>query len=117
MQAGHRFVVEAGRMPLPRTPDPVLLLGPLLRHVDPVSATVWVETDRPCTVDVLGRRARTFQVAGHHYALVVVEAPEPGSATPYEVHLDGERVWPQPHSTFPASRIRTPGGGDDFRIA
>ena len=34
-----------------------LLLGPLLRHVDPVSATVWVETDRPCEVEVLGRRA------------------------------------------------------------
>ena len=96
---------------------PQLLLGPLLRHVDPVSATVWVETDRPCTVDVLGRRARTFQVAGHHYALVVVEDLAPGSTTPYEVHLDGERVWPQPHSAFPASRIRTPGGGDDFRIA
>ena len=59
-------------MPLPTSPDPVLLLGPLLRHVDPVSATVRVETDRPCVVDVLGRRARTFCVGGHHYALVVV---------------------------------------------
>ena len=37
--------------------EPALLLGPLLRHVDPVSATVWVETDRPCEVDVLGRSA------------------------------------------------------------
>ncbi len=53
--------------------------GPLLRHVDPVSATVWVETDRACEVDVLGRRARTFCVGGHHYALVVVEDLEPGS--------------------------------------
>ena len=36
-------------------PEPArLLLGPLLRHVDPVSATVWVETDRACEVDVLG---------------------------------------------------------------
>ena len=32
-----------------RTAGPPLLLGPLLRHVDPVSATVWVETDRPAT--------------------------------------------------------------------
>jgi hypothetical protein len=78
-------------MPLPGRENPVLLLGPLLRHVDPVSATVWVETDRPCEVEVLGRRARTFAVSGHHYALVVVEGLEPGSATPYDVRLDGEQ--------------------------
>ncbi|HEX2072551.1 MAG TPA: alkaline phosphatase D family protein [Geodermatophilus sp.] len=104
-------------MPLPGRTAPVLLLGPLLRHVDPVSATVWVETDRPCEVEVLGRRARTFCVDGHHYALVVVEGLEPGSTTPYEVRLDGERVWPDDASPFPPSRIRTPGRLDPFRIA
>ncbi|MGY1692150.1 alkaline phosphatase D family protein [Geodermatophilus sp. SYSU D01105] len=104
-------------MPLPGRESPVLLLGPLLRHVDPVSATVWVETDRPCEVEVLGRRARTFTVAGHCYALVVVEGLEPGSTTPYEVHLDGEWVWPEATSRFPASRIRTPGRPGPFRIA
>lgn len=109
-------------MPLPGRENPVLLLGPLLRHVDPVSATVWVEADRPCEVEVLGRRARTFCVSGHHYALVVVEGLEPGSATPYEVHLssdggDGERVWPEASSPFPPSRIRTPGRPGPFRIA
>jgi DNA-binding transcriptional regulator YhcF (GntR family) len=104
-------------MPPPTTPDPVLVLGPLLRHVDPVSATVWVEADRPCTVDVLGRTARTFCVGGHHYALVVVEDLEPGSTTPYEVHLDDVRVWPPQDTTFPPSRIRTPGGEGAFRIA
>ncbi len=97
--------------------DPVLVLGPLLRHVDPVSATVWVETDRPCDVTVLGRRARTFCVGDHHYALVLVEDLEPGSSTPYEVHLDDVRVWPPAQSTFPPSRIRTPGGGGRFRVA
>ncbi len=97
--------------------DPVLVLGPLLRHVDPVSATVWVETDRPCEVTVLGRRARTFCVGGHHYALVLVEDLEPGSSTPYEVHLDEARVWPPAQSTFPPSRIRTPGGEGRFRVA
>jgi len=97
--------------------DPVLILGPLLRHVDPVSATVWVETDRPCEVTVLGRRARTFCVGGHHYALVVVEDLQPGSTTPYEVHLDGGRVWPPEDSTFPPSRIRTPGHPGPFRLA
>jgi hypothetical protein len=104
-------------MPLPDRPTATLLLGPLLRHVDPVSATVWVETDRPCTVEVLGRRARTFCVGGHHYALVVVEDLEPGSSTPYEVHLDGDRVWPEAVTHFPASRIRTPGGSAGFRVA
>jgi PhoD-like phosphatase len=106
-----------GGMPLPGRNAPVLLLGPLLRHVDPVSATVWVETDRSCEVTVLGRRARTFCVDGHHYALVVVEGLEPGSVTPYEVHLDDERAWPEASSAFPASRIRTPGRPGPFRIA
>ena len=102
-------------MALPSS-EPVLVLGPLLRHVDPVSATVWVETDRPCEVSVLGRRARTFCVGGHHYALVLVEDLEPGSSTPYEVHLDGVRAWPEPGSSFPPSRIRTPGSSDEFRV-
>lgn len=97
--------------------SPTLLLGPLLRHVDPVSATVWVETDRPCEVEVLGRTARTFCVGGHHYALVVVEELEPGSTTPYEVRLDGAQVWPPEDSAFPPSRIRTPGRPGPFRLA
>jgi hypothetical protein len=104
-------------MPPPDRNAPALVLGPLLRHVDPVSATVWVETDRACHVEVLGRRSRTFCVGGHHYALVVVEGLEPGSSTPYEVHLDGTTVWPPQRSAFPPSRIRTPGGRGEFRIA
>ncbi|TFV46569.1 alkaline phosphatase D family protein [Blastococcus sp. TF02A-35] len=104
-------------MPHPDPSAPALLLGPLLRHVDPVSATIWVEVDRPCEVTVLDRRARTFSVAGHHYALVVVEDLEPGSTTPYEVHLDGVRVWPPEGSAFPPSRIRTAGGPGPFRLA
>ncbi len=100
---------------VPSTPS--LVLGPLLRHVDPVSATVWVETDRPCAVRVLDTTARTFSVQGHHYALVVVEGLAPGSTTPYEVHLDDVAVWPPARSPFPPSRIRTPGGPGAFRIA
>jgi hypothetical protein len=96
---------------------PLLLLGPLLRHVDPVSATVWVEVDRPCEVEVLGHRASTFCVGGHHYALVVIEGLEPGTSVPYEVHLDGDVVWPPRHSSFPPSRIRTIGREGEFRIA
>ncbi|MCU1667461.1 MAG: uncharacterized protein JWP40_388 [Blastococcus sp.] len=104
-------------MPPSEPNSPALVLGPLLRHVDPVSATVWVEADRACDVEVLGSRARTFSVGGHHYALVVIEDLEPGSTTPYDVHLDGVRVWPPLRSPFPPSRIRTPGHQGEFRIA
>ncbi|MFD3756406.1 alkaline phosphatase D family protein [Streptomyces sp. NPDC058622] len=93
-----------------------LRLGPLLRHVDwdtGGSATIWVEADRPCTAEVrcadgAGGRARTFQVAGHHYALVPVTGLTPGATTAYEVLLDGARVWPLPDSSFPPSTISTP---------
>jgi hypothetical protein len=82
-----------------------LVLGPLLRHVGERDAVVWVETDAPCEVEVLGARARTFHVHGHHYALVVVDGLEPGTLTGYEVALDGERAWPP--AGEPRPRIRT----------
>ncbi len=84
-----------------------LALGPLLRHVGPDDATVWVETDGPCTVEVLGHAERTWTVAGHHYALVCVGGLTPGSSTPYDVRLDGEVVWPEPDVDYPHPRIRT----------
>jgi hypothetical protein len=96
---------------------PQLLLGPLLRHVGERDATVWVETDRPCEVAVLGCRARTFAVAGHHYALVVVEGLEPGGSHPYTVELDGTEVWPEQGAVAPPSTIRTLGGEGPLRIA
>ncbi|MFI0819627.1 alkaline phosphatase D family protein [Streptomyces sp. NPDC021098] len=93
-----------------------LRLGPLLRHVDwetGTDATVWVEADRPCEAEVrcadgAGGTARTWQIAGHHYALIPVGGLRPGAETAYEVLLDGERVWPLPDSRFPDSTIRTP---------
>jgi len=88
-----------------------LLLGPILRHVGERDATVWVETDLPCEVEVRAGNAsgheRTFTVAGHHYAMVVLGGLEPGSSTPYRVSLDGETVWPPSDSTLPPCRIRT----------
>jgi PhoD-like phosphatase len=88
---------------------PLLALGPLLRYVGETEATVWVETDQPCDVTILDRTEPTFHVEGHNYALIYIDGLEPGSATPYEVHLDGERVWPDPeHPQFPQSLIRTP---------
>jgi hypothetical protein len=105
---------------------PKLILGPLLRWVGETQATVWVETDAPAEVQVLGHRspggaalgrARTFQVEGHHYALVLVEGLEPGTAQEYGVALDGEPAWPEPGSGFPPSRIRTRHPGEPLRIA
>jgi phosphodiesterase/alkaline phosphatase D-like protein len=78
-----------------------LLLGPVLRHVSETTAQVWVQTDRPATVSVLGCSASTFQVQDYHYALVPVTGLTPGTTTRYEVHVDGERVWPLPDSSFP----------------
>jgi|tagenome__1003787_1003787.scaffolds.fasta_scaffold20963132_3 hypothetical protein len=85
-----------------------LVLGPMLRHAGDDEATVWMETSAPCEIEILGRTTRTFTVAGHHYAIVLLEDLEPGSATPYEVDLDGETVWPPREGwPYPASCIRT----------
>ncbi|MFE9400774.1 alkaline phosphatase D family protein [Streptomyces sp. NPDC006530] len=100
-----------------------LRLGPLLRHLDPQgSATVWIEAGRPCTArvrcaDGTSGRARTFQIAGHHYALVPLAGLTPGTATAYEVLLDERPVWPAPHSRFPPSTIRVPAPGAELRVA
>jgi hypothetical protein len=97
-------------------PRPRLLLGPVLRHVGTTTATVWVQTDRRCTVSVLGATARTFEVLGHHYALVDVTGLAPGSSTAYAVDLDGQRAWPSVGSPWPPSRIRTRGGPGPVRV-
>jgi hypothetical protein len=86
---------------------PGLVLGPLLRYVGETAATVWVETDRACQVEVLGHQARTFEVAGHHYGLVVVDGLAPGAEHEYQVTLDGAVRWPEPDSPFPPSVLRT----------
>ncbi|MHA6621180.1 alkaline phosphatase D family protein [Pseudonocardia sp. DLS-67] len=87
-----------------------LVLGPVLRHVGETTASVWVQTERAATVSVLGCSTRTFEVAGHHYALVPVSGLEPGARVAYEVEVDGDRVWPPATSPFPASVIHTRGG-------
>lgn len=95
---------------------PRLLLGPLLRYVDDTSATVWVETSQPCSVEILGSSAGTFTVSGRHYALVVIEGLAPGSSTEYAVTLDDSLVWPEFASELPPSLIRTSGRGSDVSI-
>ena len=112
---------------------PKLILGPLLRYVGETQATVWVETDAAARVEVLvapagpdpdGGPARatapTFQVEGHHYALVLIEGLEPDRVYEYRVELDGQPAWPEASPdgpSFPASTIRTLHGDHPLRIA
>jgi phosphodiesterase/alkaline phosphatase D-like protein len=105
-------------------PVPELVLGPLLRHVEATTATIWVETSAPATVTVTaGERrgsARTFRAHDHHYALVEVTGLEPGSRTAYTVDLDGARVWPSLDPElrqFPPSLIATLEPGKPLRMA
>jgi hypothetical protein len=95
---------------------PGLVLGPMLRYVSDTEATIWVETSRPAVVRVLDESASTFTVRGKHYGLVVVGGLEPGSTTPYEVHLDDEQVWPPHDDELPASVIRTTGSGAEVSV-
>jgi hypothetical protein len=89
-----------------------LRLGPLLRHAGEDEATVWVQTDAPCEVEVRpegfeAARERTFTVEGHHYALVHVTGLPSDATVPYQVALDGDIVWPEPDSALPPSVLRT----------
>jgi hypothetical protein len=95
---------------------PRLVLGPLLRFVDETTVTVWVEADRACLVEILGRRAQTFEVAGHHYALVVVDGLEPGTGTEYQVTLGGTVCWPEPDGPQRPSVLRTLDPGRPLRL-
>src|SRR5919112_405215 len=108
-----------------------LVLGPVLRHVDETTATVWVQLDRAATVTVTcsavdrlrrspaqpkSTTTRTFEVRGHHYALVSVTGLEPDTSYPYDVEVDGEVVWPPPVSPFPPSSLRTRGPASARRL-
>jgi phosphodiesterase/alkaline phosphatase D-like protein len=93
-----------------------LVLGPLQRFADETCATVWVETDAPCEVRILGGSAATFRVHDHHYALVEISGLEPGTTYPYEVALDDRRVWPPAGYDLPDPVIRTR-GHDGAQIA
>jgi len=96
---------------------PDLVLGPMLRYVSETEATIWVETGRACQVEILGRRARTFEVAGHHYGLVVIDGLAPGDEREYQVALDGAVRWPVPGDGFPPSVLRTRCPDRPVRIA
>ncbi len=100
---------------------PDLILGPILRYAGESDATVWVETDAAREVEVradgFAQRSRTFEIGGHHYALVRLSGLQPGQSYEYEVALDGEKVWPVPDDPFPAPVIRTADPDGEFRLA
>ena len=95
---------------------PEVLVGPMLRFIGETEATVWVEIDEPCEVEVLGHKGTTFTVEDHHFALVVIEGLEAGVSQEYEVHVAGECVWPPEGYEFPHPRIRTIPKGGDLRL-
>src|SRR6266571_3975672 len=96
---------------------PGLVLGPLLRYVGDTEATIFVETDQACQVEILGHQALTFEVSGHHYALVVIGDLRPGAEYEYQVAVDGVVRWPEPGSEFPPSVLRTTEPGRALRLA
>ena len=96
---------------------PELVLGPLLRYAGDTEVTFWVETSRACRVEILGQPADTFEVEGHHYALVLVSDLPPGTTREYQVTLDGTVRWPEPGSPFPPSVVRTLDPARPLRIA
>src|SRR5918998_1851883 len=97
-----------------------LVLGPLLRYTGERDATIWVETDIPCevevTVDASSHRSRTFSVEGHHYALVLITGLTPGTSYEYSVSLDGALVWPREDDPFPPPIIRTIEPDDELTL-
>ncbi|MGI8803619.1 MAG: alkaline phosphatase D family protein [Solirubrobacteraceae bacterium] len=84
-----------------------LVIGPMLRFVSDRAATIWLEADDQCRVEVLGHRTDTFRVNGRHYAILAVDGLAPNSSTAYAVLLDGVRRWPEEADEWPAPRIRT----------
>jgi hypothetical protein len=101
--------------------SPNLVLGPLLRYAGASDATVWVETDASCEVEVLvggsSHRSYTFSVEGHYYALVRITGLKPGSSHEYSVALNGERAWPEEGDPFPPPVIRTIASDDELTLA
>ena len=95
---------------------PEVIVGPMLRYIGETEATVWVETDAPCEVEILGARARTFAVEDHHYAIVAIGGLETGKRHDYEVHLDGRCAWPPEGYEFPHPSIRTLAADGDLRL-
>ena len=107
-------MADGGTTPGGTTQRGELVLGPVVRGVAPSALSVWVETDRPGDVEVLGSTSPTFAVADHHYAIVELPAQRSGSVA-YTVQLDGRTVWPPAGDLAAAPRLRV-GSADALHI-
>ncbi len=58
----------------------------------------------------------TFEVEGHHFALIVISGLQAGRSYPYQVTLNGRTVWPMDASSRP-STIRTRQPGAPLRLS
>jgi hypothetical protein len=87
----------------------------MLRYAGTKSATLWLETNRPCEVEILGHHDRTFCVEGHHYALLLLDDLQPSSLIDYDVRLDGQVVWP-PDDGRPKPVVHTRRGEREVRL-
>ena len=108
--AGESVLCSAGR---PAAAE--LVLGPMLRYAGTKSATFWLEANRPCEVEILSHRERTFCVEGHHYALLLLDDLPPSSLIDYDVRLDGRMVWP-PDDGRPGPVVHTRRGEREVRL-
>src|SRR5690242_21592592 len=106
---------DAAAAPAEASTAAELVLGPLLRYAGTESASFWLETSRPCEVEILGHRDRTFCVEGHHYGLLLVDDLQPASLIEYDVRLDGRVVW-SPVDGRPGPVVHTRRGERKVRL-
>ncbi len=100
------------------TPDgvPDILVGPVQRFRGAGGeATVFLELSAACEVelraggdDPVTTRARTWELRGHHYVLLMVSGLPDDRAVPYEVWLGDTLVWPDPARDHPPSVFAPP---------
>ena len=94
-----------------------LVLGPCSASWTKPRSRSGLKPTANCQVETLGRQARTFEVAGHHYALMVIDGLAPGTETEYQVTLDGTVCWPEPDGPGRPSVLRTLDPGRPLRLA
>jgi hypothetical protein len=101
---------------------PRILVGPMLRHVSPATAVLWLELSARARLDVdastpglprVRASGSTFSVGTHHYALLALKGLRPGRWYSYRITARGSgtrQLWPDPSLTpdLPPSVFRTP---------
>lgn len=103
---------------------PTLVLGPILRYVDNTRATIWVETDRECTVEVRTSTGQsgaenTWSVHEHHFAIVQLVDLPAGTVVDYSVTLrsSADPVVEAAPTVAAGGTLRTAGEDDALTVA